>query len=367
METNNHRTPFMAIHPVETIKDEIKARGMSKKELAQRMDMQQSNLSRMLSNKSDITLDMAERLEKALGISADFWIRMQTNYRQDVEAIAERDKEEEEAIKTETMLNALLNIHLLFQALGFKATLFVQEKMKMLEELLGFKPNLIPQLSQCFAGNYKKSDKCSEDEKAETTWRLLAYIKGKSCNVNNKFQSGNARKSAQKIADTLHKGKLTEKLIQEILSEHGIAYSKQENLQHTHIDAFSTWTDEHPTVIVTHRYKDMTRLVFNVLHELGHIELHLEKDKDMGFVATDKTYSSDDPKELEANKFAEDMLIAPNIWRKINSQMWSFNTIVPTLQSFASDNNLDFHTVAWRFKYETGKYNLKGVKAVPIQ
>lgn len=44
----NNITPFEATHPVELIKDELKARGMSKKELATRMNILQANLSRLL-------------------------------------------------------------------------------------------------------------------------------------------------------------------------------------------------------------------------------------------------------------------------------------------------------------------------------
>ena len=41
-------TPFAVAHPTEIVKDELKARGMSQKELASRMNMQPSNMSRFL-------------------------------------------------------------------------------------------------------------------------------------------------------------------------------------------------------------------------------------------------------------------------------------------------------------------------------
>ena len=49
METNETNfAPFRAVHPSEIIRDEIKARSMTQKELAGRMGMQTSNLSRLL-------------------------------------------------------------------------------------------------------------------------------------------------------------------------------------------------------------------------------------------------------------------------------------------------------------------------------
>lgn len=69
METNriDNAVPFMVFHPTEIIKDEIKARGMSQKELAERMGMKPSNVSRMFKEKENITPALAAKLENALG------------------------------------------------------------------------------------------------------------------------------------------------------------------------------------------------------------------------------------------------------------------------------------------------------------
>ena len=58
----NNITPFEATHPVELIKDELKARGMSKKELATRMNIQQANLSRLIRGGTSISVDIARKL-----------------------------------------------------------------------------------------------------------------------------------------------------------------------------------------------------------------------------------------------------------------------------------------------------------------
>ena len=49
MATNDtHTIPFRAVHPAEIIKDELKARSMTQKELAERMGMQAPNVTRLL-------------------------------------------------------------------------------------------------------------------------------------------------------------------------------------------------------------------------------------------------------------------------------------------------------------------------------
>ena len=95
METNriNSAVPFMATHPTEMIRDEIRARGMSQKELADRMDMKPSDVSRMFREKETVTSTLAAKLEIALGIRASFWTDAQANYDKDSKATALRDKE----------------------------------------------------------------------------------------------------------------------------------------------------------------------------------------------------------------------------------------------------------------------------------
>ena len=84
-------TPFAVAHPTAIIKDELKARGMSQKELASRMDMQTSNLSRFLKGEN-ITPSIAAKLEVALDIPAEFWLNLQAQYEVDIKNIAIRDE-----------------------------------------------------------------------------------------------------------------------------------------------------------------------------------------------------------------------------------------------------------------------------------
>ena len=93
METNNNTEiiPFAAVHPTEIIKDEIKARGISQKELAIRMGMETSNLSRLLKGEN-ITPSIAVKLELALGIPSDYWLNLQSQYEVDAKNVALRNE-----------------------------------------------------------------------------------------------------------------------------------------------------------------------------------------------------------------------------------------------------------------------------------
>lgn len=372
MATNkNYRPPYRAVHPAEIIKDEIKARSMTQKELARRMGMQAPNLTRLLKGEN-ITTAVAQRLEEALDIPADFWMRLQTQYERDVKAIALRDEAEKAAIVTEHKLASILNLPEMYKRLNLSSSVFVQEKLRMLEKYLGFDPLTIQdqEFAQQLSYNYKKIDRSEVDEMNQTTWLTLAYIESRKNNPGGKFIQGNAQLAASEIASRVHAGGLKESDIKEILSEYQIAYSVVPKLEKTPIDAASMLVGDYPAIITTHRFNDMSRLVFNVLHELGHIEKHMFGLISSIFVSGD-SYSSDSTREREANTFAQNILIGQKLW---DDMMESgpltglrFGNIVARLKKLSQEHHLDFNIVVWRWKYESQTYSFKGIRPIPIR
>jgi addiction module HigA family antidote len=67
-------------HPGELIRDNIDDLGLSVAEGAAGLGVTRQQLYNVINGKSGITPEMAIRLEKAFGGSADVWLRMQGNY-----------------------------------------------------------------------------------------------------------------------------------------------------------------------------------------------------------------------------------------------------------------------------------------------
>lgn len=93
--SKKNQIPFVATHPGEMIKDELKERGMTQKQLASETGIKTSVLSETINGKRSVSLNVAVALEKALGIPADIWMNMQTQYDLDSIQIAERDNQRE--------------------------------------------------------------------------------------------------------------------------------------------------------------------------------------------------------------------------------------------------------------------------------
>ena len=67
-------------HPGELIRDNLDDLGLAVAEAAAGLDVTRQQLYNVLKGKSGITPEMAVRLEKGFGGSAQLWLQMQVNY-----------------------------------------------------------------------------------------------------------------------------------------------------------------------------------------------------------------------------------------------------------------------------------------------
>lgn len=87
--------PAVATHPGELIKDELKERKMTQKQLASEMGIKASVLSETINGKRPISIHVAAALEKVLGIPVELWMNLQNQYNIDIANIASREKRKE--------------------------------------------------------------------------------------------------------------------------------------------------------------------------------------------------------------------------------------------------------------------------------
>ena len=78
-------------HPGELVRDNLADLGLSVAAGAAGLGVTRQQLYNVINGKSGVTPEMALRLEKAFGGSADVWLRMQGNY--DLTQVRRREKE----------------------------------------------------------------------------------------------------------------------------------------------------------------------------------------------------------------------------------------------------------------------------------
>lgn len=67
--------------PGQVLREALKLRGMTQTDLAQRMGRPVQMVNEVVNGKKVITAETALQLERALGISADFWVQFEAQYR----------------------------------------------------------------------------------------------------------------------------------------------------------------------------------------------------------------------------------------------------------------------------------------------
>ena len=75
------RTP---IHPGEVLADELEDIGLSAKKLADVIEVPPNRLYQILAGKRSLTADTALRLARYFGMTADFWMNLQSAYELDL-------------------------------------------------------------------------------------------------------------------------------------------------------------------------------------------------------------------------------------------------------------------------------------------
>ena len=87
-ETKLSYNPNFAVHPGESLKNEMEFLHLSQVELSQRTGLSEKCISQIVNGVAPITSDTAIKLELALGTPAVFWNNLQKNYDLNMSRIA---------------------------------------------------------------------------------------------------------------------------------------------------------------------------------------------------------------------------------------------------------------------------------------
>jgi antitoxin HigA-1 len=77
---NQEITTDEVLHPGDILEMELEARGIKKNFAANQLGVHPSHLSDLLKQKRHVSAIIAIKLEMFLGISADYWMRVQSGY-----------------------------------------------------------------------------------------------------------------------------------------------------------------------------------------------------------------------------------------------------------------------------------------------
>ena len=150
------------------------------------------------------------------------------------------------------------------------------------------------------------------------------------------------------------------KLARAFLAKHGIHLVCLDHLPRTHLDgAALQLTDGTPIIGLTLRYDRLDNFWFCLLHELAHLGRHMDGARDEAFVDDLSLRGVEgakrDPKEDEADEWAENGLIPSDVWRTSEVRE---NPSPLTVMELAQRLQIHPAIVAGRVRYETKNFRL---------
>jgi len=321
---NQNIVPFEATHPGILIKDELEVReDINQKDLAKELGVKPSFLNEIIKGKRPLTADFAVVLEKIFGIPADYWMKFQIQYEIDKARVKQKNIEKIKNIEIWNIVKKYVPVKY------FKKHKYLTDSLKDdINKIFSiYNVDTVDALINSVAKNkfafYRKSKKFQIDETNMFAWSALASYEAYRQKVNT-FHLENMDRLCNELNKIFFKNIDTVQNTKRILNQYGIKFITVPKLEKTPIDGYSFWSNNNPAIAITLRYKRIDNFAFTILHEIGHIVLHLSKNKNEAFIDIYKDHKNSIV-EKEADDFAQNKLIPPDIWNKILENLISLN------------------------------------------
>ena len=214
------------------------------------------------------------------------------------------------------------------------------------------------------AALYRKSQHARANVKTDPyalkawCWKVLA--EGNDHRPKEQYHPGTVSPDLLREIARLSWSEEGPRLAQEFLRKHGIPMVTLPHLPRTYLDgAVLRLADGTPVVGLTLRYDRVDNFWFCLLHELAHVGRHMDADDEEVFVddlsLRGIEAARDDPKEVQADEWAEEALIPRAIWETSAVRLQPTPMAVINLA-----NALQIHPaiVAGRIRHERHNYRL---------
>ena len=301
-------------HPGVYLERKLKAEGMTRKELALRTNVSEKHISTIISGDRDISLSFARKLGFIFE-NAKYWADLQSDYDEEQLRIKDENEISQEEIE---ILKQLHEITAYFIDRGFiHNNCGDVSKVMQLRSFLNISNlTLIPHITYNAAYRAQLSTNVKVNPYVLFAWQRLCEKETENISTNKNLNVEILRSNLGTIKNMMF-GKINEGIqdLQRLFAECGIAFHVVKNFTGAPVQGFIKETVDNRLILcLTIRRKRADMFWFTLFHEIAHI---LNKDYSTRFVDFDST---DSEKEIRADIFARDQLIAPSLYREfINS------------------------------------------------
>lgn len=335
--------PTTVSAPGETLLDLLDERGLSQAELARRLNRPIKTVNEIVKGKAAIVPETALQLEQALGVSAEFWLAREARYR---EWIARQEADDELREQTPWLKELPLKEMVAFKWIASEAT-----RAEMVRACLSFfgvaSVDAWRATYERPLAAFRASSKVKKQPGAVAAW--LRQGEREAAGINcNQFNADAFREGLAAIR-TLTCEPAPDKFVprlRDLCRACGVAVVLVPAPKGCPASGATKWLSAEKALIqLSLRYKTNDQLWFTFFHEAGHILLH---GKSMVFVEDFGSVGVDDEKEREANEFARDLLISPDLAERLSELRITHDAV----RDFAKDAGIAPGIVVGRLQKE---------------
>ncbi|MCJ7510960.1 MAG: HigA family addiction module antitoxin [Dehalococcoidia bacterium] len=313
-KTDDRAFSDLAIAPGELLAEELEARGMTQRELADRTGRPGQKISEIINGKKSITYDTALELERVLGIPAHFWVNLEASYQLTKARLREKSQLEEQ----EDWLK-------LFPVRELRARRCIprgRAKGETVAALLKFfgvaSFSTLRQREEALL-QYRITPKSRVSEGALWAWLQVGDIEAREIDT----APYNERRFLDALGEirglTSERAEIFIPRMRDLCASAGVAFVVVKQFPKSGANGVVRWLSTGKAMIQLSTKRGWTDIFwFTFFHEAKHV---LDRQKKRAFV----NGINDDPDaEAAANRFAQEMLISPDEWsRFVASRAWS--------------------------------------------
>jgi len=347
MAANEIAYSDLPVPPGEYLEEVIGELGMTKDELARRMDRPAPKLSSIFKGEKAITPDTALQLEKVVGVPAHIWTGLESEYRL---ALARRQEgEEQKRLKAESRMVQNFCYRALARLGMVAKKTRPSDKVLELQRFFGVTSlkNILEVRRYQAAFRFGSGGKEKRSSEAVAAWLRIGELKARSIQTSP-FRAGAVKKALASIRPMtrIPPERFLDNLCK-YLAEAGVAFVLCPHLPGTYVHGATFWAGREKAVLmmtIRGRWADI--FWFSLFHELGHILLH---GRQAVFLEGDNHDPAFQEQEDEASRFAADTLIPPEEYSKFTQDRRFYPE---DIVAFSERTNVDPGIVVGRLQYD---------------
>lgn len=300
----NTYKPDYTVPPGAIIEEHLESRGITKRDFAQRTGFSEKTINQLIHGNAPLTADKAILCERVLGVSAQLWSNLESQYRL---FIAQQEAEEEQ--KLHKAWARKFPLRELANSGYIPKTKDILKQINGLVQFLGVgSPDAFEAKYLSAEASLRHSKAFHSSKEALASWMRIGEIKAEQTSCppyNDKL----FRQALNEIRSyTISPPDVFEEKMIQLCNAAGVVLAFVEEFAKTRISGMARWiTPDKALIILSLRHKAEDHFWFSFFHEAAHVLLHNKRHKKKIFL--DEVNYESTKLEKEADKFASDILI----------------------------------------------------------